>query len=64
MGSQQERLIPMIWDKENLLFIRDNDKEIQYKGSNCVIDETKDNELAEKLIIEYLKSDNVSVCTS
>ena len=62
-GSQQERLIPVIWDKEDLVFIRNNDKEIQYKGSNCVIDQTKDNELAEKLITEYLKSEKVCVCS-
>ena len=64
MGSQQERLIPVIWDKDDLLFKRDNDKEIQYKGSSCVIDETKDNELAEELIFKYLKSENVCVCSS
>jgi hypothetical protein len=62
-GSEQERLIPITWDNNNSLLIRDNNKEIQYKGSNCVIDETKDNELAEKLIIDYLKSENVCVCT-
>jgi len=62
-GSQQERLIPIIWDKEDWVFIRNNDKEIQYKGSNCVIDETKDNELVKKLVIGHLKDKDVCVCT-
>ena len=64
MGSQQERLIPVIWDKENLSFIRDNNKEIQYKGSSCGIDGTKDNELVEKLAIKYLKSEDICVCSA
>lgn len=62
IGTEKERLVPILWDKEDCLFIRDTDKEIQYKGSNCSIDETNDNKLAEKLITEYLKSENACVC--
>ena len=64
MGSSKERLIPMVWDEETYVFTRDKNKEIQYKGSSCVIDEIKDNELVEKLVIQYLKSENVCVCSS
>lgn len=64
MDTEQERLIPLIWEKDELLFIRDKSKEINYKGSCCVIDEDKDNTLSEKLIIDYLKSENVCVCSS
>jgi hypothetical protein len=61
-GTDKERLIPIIWDQDKCLFTRDNGKEIEYKGSNCVIDETKDNELAVKLITKYLVSEAVCVC--
>lgn len=64
VGSEKERLIPLTWDKAELEFKRDNVKEIQYKGSSCVIDETKDSELAAKLAINYLNSENVCVCSS
>lgn len=61
-GTDKERLIPIIWDEGKSSFIRDNGKEIEYKGSDCVMDETKDNELAVKLITEYLVSEAVCVC--
>ena len=62
IGTDKERLIPIIWDQDKCLFIRDNGKEIEYKGSDCVIDETRDNELAVKLITKYLVSEAVCVC--
>lgn len=64
MDTEKERLVPLIWDKDELLFIRDLSKQINYKGSSCVVDEDKDNTLAEQLIIDYLKSENVCVCSS
>jgi len=46
MGSDIERFIPVIWDKDEIFFLRDNDKEIKYNGSSCVVDENNDNQLA------------------
>jgi hypothetical protein len=64
MDTETERFIPLIWDKDDLLFIRDPNKKIRYIGSCCVWDEDKDNHLAEKSIQDYLKSENVCVCSS
>jgi len=64
MDTDKERLVPLIWDKDELLFIRDLSKQIHYKGSSCVVDEDKDNTLAQQLIIDYLKDENVCVCSS
>lgn len=64
LGGPHERLIPMIWQGDIGKFQRDLNNPIRYNGPHCIVDENKDNQLAEDLLIKFIKDENICVCNS